>query len=248
MLGPQLKETLFQIHDYRQLVTRIVQNVNVILERRFPHVPIEEKLSSAGHEEVAIYWAARLMEEKLQTMVFLREPERLDDTSKDAAFRLHGCVVKYARIYQRSFEEKGIRMEMTGESYGEMVANPIAIGVVPQTLLDNALKYSPRNGQVRIRFEESSEALSFRVGSYGPRIRKGEEDKIFELFYRGEDAKAFEAEGSGFGLYLAQLIAKRNGGLIRVRQDGTDKKGDLLWTEFTVQFPGQQGGGGRQRR
>ena len=237
MLKPQLKETLFQVHDYRQLATRILQNMNVILEKRFPHVPIEEKLRSADHEEVAIYWATRLMEEKLQTILFLREPEALDDLSKDVKFRLHGCVLKYLRIYQRSFDEKGIKIEVTGESYGEMIANPVAIGVIPQTLLDNALKYSPRNGLVRLRFEESRETLSFTVGSYGPTIRSGEERRIFELFYRGEDAKRLEAEGSGFGLYLAQVIATKNGGVIRVKQDKKDRVVGSVWTEFTVSFP-----------
>ena len=234
---PQLKETLFQVHDYRQLAARILQNLNVILEKRFPHVPIDEKLRAAGHEEVAIYWATKLMEEKLQTIVFLRGPEILDDSSKDVKFRLHGCVLKYLRIYQRSFEEKSIKVELMGESYGDMIANPVAIGVIPQTLLDNALKYSPRNGLVRLRFDESRDTLSFTVSSYGPTIRSGEERRIFELFYRGEDAKRVEAEGSGYGLYLAQVIAAKNGGVIRMKQDKKDKMADSVWTEFTVSFP-----------
>lgn len=236
MLKPQLKETLFQVHDYRQLVTQILQNLNVILEKRFPHMPIDEKLNRASHEEVATYWAARLMEEKLNTMVFLREPEKLDDPRGDVAFRLHGAVLKYTRIYQRAFEAKHIRLDMSGVSYGEMVANPIALGVIPQTLLDNALKYSPRGAPVRIVFKETDDSLSFTVGSYGPCIRPGEERRIFELFFRGEDAKRLETEGSGYGLYLAQLIATRNAGEITVRQNPDDKIGEHRWTEFTVSF------------
>lgn len=236
LLKPKLEQLVLQIHDYRQFVARVVQNMNVILETRVPHAPIEDKLAAAAHEEVAIYWAARLMEEKLHTWLFFLEPERLDDTRQDVAFRLHGCVLKYLRIYQRSFEEKGIQIDVSGKSYGELVANPQAIGVIPHTLLDNALKYAPRSSVVKIRFVESETVICFTVGCYGPRLLKGEEKKIFELFYRGVEAQRMEAEGSGFGLYLAQVIATKNDGAIRVAQQPRDRKGDRLWTEFTVTF------------
>ncbi len=236
MLKPQFKEMLAQIHDYRQFVSQVVQNLNVILEKRSPSVDIEEKLRRASHEEVAIYWAARMMEEKLQTALFLLEPARLDDQRSHARFRLHGCVLKYVRIYQRSFEQKDIRVEVVGVSYGELIGNATAIGVIPHTFLDNALKYAPRGSNARVAFTESDTMLTLSVGSYGPRIMPDEQEQIFGLFQRGRHAIHAEPEGTGFGLYLAQLIAEKYGTTIRVEQDTKRVIGDRFWTTFSITF------------
>lgn len=144
--------------------------------------------------------------------------------------------MKYVKIYQRSFEEKDLRIRVSGESRGEVVGNPAAIGVIPHTFLDNALKYAPRGTQVEIRFVETDSALTFSVGSYGPGLGHGEEKKIFDLFYRGVEAKRVEPEGSGFGLHLAQLIAIKYDTLIQVAQDPTNRRAGCCWTQFTVEF------------
>lgn len=234
-LVPHLKEHTAQLHDYRQFVSRVLQNLSVILEKRYPRMPTEEKLARASHEELAIYWAAKLMEEKLRTFLFFLEPQRLDH-SKDVAFRFHGCVHKYLQIYQRSFTEKNIEVETQGESYGELVGDPVAIGVIPHTLLDNALKYSPRHSRVTVSFRETQASLSLIVASYGPRLAAGEERTIFNPFVRGQEAQRLEPDGSGVGLHLAQVVANKYGTEIRVRQDVGNRRGDLVWTEFSVEF------------
>jgi signal transduction histidine kinase len=238
MLKPHLKQMLAQIHDYRQFVSTVVQNMNVILERRDPGAtPIEEKLAKASHEEVAIYWAARLLEERLQAALFLLEPERLDDHRHDVTFRFHGCVLKYLRIYLTSFEQRGVTVDVVGESFASVVGNPALAGVIPHTLIDNALKYAPRGSNVKIQFSETFATIRLVVGSYGPRILSNEMSRIFDLFFRGQEASKVEHDGTGFGLYLAQFVASHFGTKIRVTQYTERRKSDRFWTEFAVEMP-----------
>lgn len=235
-LKPQLRQMLAQVHDYKQFVSQVIQNVNVMLERQFPGIGIDAQLERAQHEEVAIYWAARLLEEKLTSALFLWEPERLDDESKKVRFRVHGCVVKYLKIYQRSFGRRNISVTMRGESYGEVLGNPAAFGVIPHTLIDNALKYSPNGGSVEVSFTEDQDSIELTVGSYGPRIRDDERSRIFDLFYRGEEARRSEPEGAGFGLHLCQLVAAKLGTKVVVEQDTQQRKSGKFWTEFSVKL------------
>jgi len=234
-LAPHLRELNAHTHDYRRFVSQVLQNLSVILETRYPGLPLADQLAKASREELAIYWAANLMEEKLRTFLFLLEPERLDN-SKHVVFRFHGCVHKYLRIYQSSFAQKNVRVEVIGASYGELLGDPTAIGVIPHTLIDNALKYSPRDSIARVIFRESDVGLALTVGSFGPRLEPGEEKTIFDPFVRGKEAQRLEPDGSGVGLTLAQVVAVKYGTEIRVTQDKTNKRGELVWTEFSVEF------------
>lgn len=236
LLKPDLRKMLAQIHDYKQFVSQIVQNINVVLERRAPGAEIDRKLAAAAHEEAAIYWAARLMEEKIQTALFLLDPEKISDPESIKVFRLHGCVLKYVRIYQSAFALKSVRVSVAGESYANVRANPAAASVIPHTLIDNALKYAPRGSHVEIEFSESESDVELSVSSYGPAIHTDERESIFDLFVRGREAKRIEPDGTGFGLYLSQLIAEALGTRIEVKQDRKAAQGDLQWTTFSICF------------
>jgi signal transduction histidine kinase len=145
-------------------------------------------------------------------------------------------VLKYVRIYNTSFEEKGVRLEVTGESFGEIRADSSALGVIPQTFLDNALKYAPRESKATVSFKEYEDFIILAITSYGPKIEADEQKKIFELFYRGRNAMKEQEEGAGFGLHLAQFVAKSIGSEIVVHQS-TVKTRFGYETTFSVRFP-----------
>lgn len=216
LLRPEIQKNLAFLHDYKQFVARVKQNINVVLQTRFPGETIDAQLQKATKAEAAIYWSAALMDDKLQTAFLLMHPERLAGAEKKP-FRLHGFILKHIRIYEAAFREKEIRVIHTGYSGGEITASQ-AFGAIPHTLLDNALKYSSRGSQVIINFSEDKEAIEFSVTSHGPKIEDNEKARIFEVFYRGAHGVAQEEEGSGFGLYLAQFVARDLGTEIRMIQ------------------------------
>jgi len=78
-------------------------------------------------------------------------------------------------------------------------------------LLDNAIKYTPRSSPIRIIATATDVAVTVEVADRGPGVPRGEEDKVFEKFYRGKPA---EGRGAGLGLAICQAIVKAHGGHI----------------------------------
>jgi signal transduction histidine kinase len=103
---------------------------------------------------------------------------------------------------------------------------------VLNNLVENAVRYTPAGGSVRITGEASRDRVIIRVRDTGIGIPEGERQNIFERFYRAGNAIAKENEGNGLGLYIARQIANDHGGdlTFAANQDGPG-------TTFTLSLP-----------
>lgn len=88
-------------------------------------------------------------------------------------------------------------------------------------VLENAIKYSPERSLIQIRMEKMEIYTKITVKDQGPGIPETDYNKIFQRFYRGEQAGT--EEGLGLGLYLAQLILQSEQGYLTV--DSKQNKG-----------------------
>jgi two-component system sensor histidine kinase MprB len=93
-------------------------------------------------------------------------------------------------------------------------------------LLDNAVKWSPPGGTVRIRLNHGT----MTVDDEGPGIAPGDREHVFERFYRSEESRSMP--GSGLGLSIVRQVIERHSGIVRV--DATDTGG----TRMVMQVPG----------
>jgi two-component system sensor histidine kinase KdpD len=87
----------------------------------------------------------------------------------------------------------------------------VLIEQVLVNLLDNALKYTPAGTPINILATATDAALTVEVADHGPGLPAGEEDRIFEKFYRGQPAGG---RGAGLGLAICQGIVQAHGGRI----------------------------------
>ncbi len=83
-------------------------------------------------------------------------------------------------------------------------------------LLDNAFKYTPSPGTVSLRLEQHEDAIAIAVQDSGVGIAKEEQSKIFERFYRVDQARSRGRGGTGLGLAIAHWIVTQHHGSIRV--------------------------------
>jgi len=83
-------------------------------------------------------------------------------------------------------------------------------------LLTNAAKYSSREKKIILNLRESIDDISVEVIDEGVGIRKRDQKKIFDKFFRAEDYLTRDVEGTGLGLTFARYIAKVHNGDIRV--------------------------------
>jgi len=83
-------------------------------------------------------------------------------------------------------------------------------------LLDNAVKYSPRGGQVKVNVKVEDGNAVVSVSDEGPGIPADEIPRLFERFYRADKARSRARPGAGLGLSIAKLIVEQHGGSVRV--------------------------------
>src|SRR4029434_7087779 len=79
-------------------------------------------------------------------------------------------------------------------------------------LLDNAVKFSPDNGQIRLRGARCGSSVVLSVADNGIGVSKEHLPRIFERFYRADKARSHELGGTGLGLAIVKHIAQLHGG------------------------------------
>lgn len=108
--------------------------------------------------------------------------------------------------------------------------DPFLLQISLNNLLENALKYSPKESPVAIRANKNSSVAQLEVEDHGPGIEEQFRNKVFEKFYRLGNEATKRAKGTGLGLYLTKKIIEKLGGRIFIR---TNENGG---STFTVQL------------
>lgn len=103
--------------------------------------------------------------------------------------------------------------------------------LVIHNLLDNAAKYSQMEGQVIVKLQKDHKYLTLLVKDYGIGIKKENYEKIFDRFYREDQAHSSKIKGTGIGLAIVKEIIEKYHGKIRVIPNMTKE------TIFEVRLP-----------
>ena len=191
-------------HELRTPITVIQGNVEGILDRLYP--ADEDRLKSILEETQVL---SRLVDD-LRTLALAesgglylkREPANLAQVIRDAVSG-----------FDAQIREKEIRVEMALEGEEDVNIDPQRLREVLANLLSNALRYTPRGGEIRIRLagggpgEERNAALS--IEDSGPGIEPADLPHVFERFYKSSDSG-----GMGLGLSIAKYLVEAHGGKI----------------------------------
>jgi two-component system phosphate regulon sensor histidine kinase PhoR len=102
-------------------------------------------------------------------------------------------------------------------------------------LVENAIKYSPDGGKIEVGVEANDTNVRFWVRDEGLGIPEGEEERIFEKFYRLDPQMSRGVGGTGLGLYICNELVTRMGGRIWVETNG--KKGSTFIFELRAAEP-----------
>jgi len=93
------------------------------------------------------------------------------------------------------------------------------ISQVLYNLLNNAVKYSPRGGTIRVGGQALDREVLVYVSDEGIGIPKEEQDHLFQRFYRVDSGLRRQTPGVGLGLYLSRAIIEAHGGRIWVESE-----------------------------
>jgi signal transduction histidine kinase len=101
-------------------------------------------------------------------------------------------------------------------------------------LLDNAIKYTPPGGRIRVGVSCENDHARVDISDTGPGIPAGAVPHIFERFYRVDPARSSTVEGAGLGLSLAKWIVDRHHGRIEVRSEPGKGSTFTIWLPVPV--------------
>ena len=98
-------------------------------------------------------------------------------------------------------------------------AERAAVEQILSNLVDNAIKYTPAGGRVGVRAEARGGKVRVFVEDSGPGIPKEHHARLFERFYRVDDARSRDLGGTGLGLAIVKHLALANGGDVSVESE-----------------------------
>jgi signal transduction histidine kinase len=113
-------------------------------------------------------------------------------------------------------DEKSQQLSLEGDASAEVDIDPVIIRQVVLNLFDNAIKYSPAGGRIVVRVTASSLAITLEVRDSGSGIPIEHREKVFDRFYRVDEARSREAGGAGLGLAIARWGAEAHGGRLEL--------------------------------
>ncbi|WP_370155500.1 sensor histidine kinase [Ferrovibrio sp.] len=116
-----------------------------------------------------------------------------------------------AELYEPAAAEKGVRLSLETMSGLDVSGDPFLLAQAVGNLLDNAVKYTPAGGHVRLASgRDEAGRPQITVADSGPGIPEAERGRVIERFYRGDAARG--QGGVGLGLSLVQAVARLHGG------------------------------------
>jgi signal transduction histidine kinase len=144
---------------------------------------------------------------------------------------IYDMVLRLAAELQPVAHEAGIELHMSLAPTMVLAGDALALEQAFRNLIDNAIKFTPRGGHIRITLTDDPSRIILRVEDSGIGIPAEAQEKIFVPFYQVDTSLARPYPGAGLGLAIVKHVVQAHGGQVTVRS--TPGSGSM----FTVVLP-----------
>ena len=208
-------------HELRTPLSNLLTHTQVTLTRPRALEDYREALHSNLEE---LQWMAQLVNDMLYLakadhglLMPTREPLELAD-EVDALLEYFAPLA----------EDAEVRLNREGQA--QLAGDRGMLRRALSNLLDNALRYTPPGGEVRVRIEPLKSGLRLCVENSGEGIDAQQLPRLFDRFYRVDPARQESSEHAGLGLAITRSIIRAHGGQIHCES----AQG---WTRFIIELP-----------
>ena len=166
----------------------------------------------------------------IKDMIELAKVDELSEKPQAEHFNVGEVIEAVLDYFDPAAKSKHIEIIENIDAHINVVANHTLLQQVIEILMDNAIKYTDDDGQIRIDAYTERNDTVIRIQNTGAGIAPADVEKIFDRFYRGDKSRMYSDDSYGLGLSIAKAAVQKLGGDISVQSD-TNR------TCFTVKIP-----------
>jgi len=219
-------------HQLRTPLTAIKGYTSMLLDKEVGKLNLKQKkylteIHQANERMIALI-NDLLNVSRIDLGIFTIEPEIVSLTaiSDSCLGELFG-IIKEKKIKITTKYDPAVPM---------MPADPKLVRIIFQNLVSNAIKYTPEGGHVDVEVTLKGSMVSIVVRDDGYGIPDQAKNKIFSKLYRADNAREFDPEGTGLGLYIVKSVVEESGGSIRFES----KEGQGTFFEVLIPSSGMK--------
>ena len=209
-------------HELRTPLSNLLTHTQVTLTRPRPIEDYREALHSNLEE---LQWMAQLVND----MLYLAKADHGLLMPKREALDLAAEADVLLEFFAPLAEDVRVTLSRVGS--GHLEGDRSMLRRALSNLLDNALRFTPADGEVRVKIIDQPKGLSLTVENSGDGISKELLPRLFDRFYRVDPARhEGSSEHAGLGLAITQSIVNAHGGKIHCESENG-------WTRFVIELP-----------
>jgi two-component system phosphate regulon sensor histidine kinase PhoR len=174
----------------------------------------------------------RRMNKQVETILQAALMDRQELQLSLQSIHAHQIIKRVLDNFELQLQEKNARTDLQLNARQDLIlADEVHFSNLISNLIDNAIKYSKEQLQIRISTQSSSKNLQIRIEDNGIGMNKETQRRIFEKFYRAHTGNIHNVKGFGLGLSYVKTVVEAHHG--RVKVESTQGKG----TTFILEFP-----------
>jgi two-component system heavy metal sensor histidine kinase CusS len=209
-------------HELRTPLSNLLTHTQVTLTRPRPLEDYREALHSNLEE---LQWMAQLVND----MLYLAKADHGLLTPNREPLELAEEVDVLLEYFAPLAEDA--RVALSREGSARMKGDRNMLRRALSNLLDNALRFTPADGEIRVRIADQLNGLSLTIENSGDGVDQALLPRLFDRFYRADPARQEgSSEHAGLGLAITQSIIRAHGGQIHCESDNG-------WTRFVIELP-----------
>src|SRR5207248_6403598 len=195
-------------HELRTPIANMLGEAQVALTRDRAAAEYRETIESSVAE-------CERLSRIVDNLLFVARVDAAREPIARKRFDARGAVEKIAAFYQAIADERHVSISCTGDGY--IYADPNLFERALGNLLDNALRFTPKNGSIQIALSEHDGDFEVAVNDNGCGIAPEHLPRVFDRFYRAEPSRG--SDGAGLGLALVKSIVDLHGGSASIQSE-----------------------------
>lgn len=189
-------------HDFRSPLTSIKGYLEAMLDGTIPVEKYDRYLNIVLNE-------SKRLTKLTSSLLELNDFDTYGPILKRQTFDIVDVIKETRNTVEGLCEEKNIDFRLKCPAEDTIVyADKMKIGQVVYNLIDNAIKFSPKDGRITVTVYDKNGKLFISVKDEGPGIEKDKQNKVWDRFYKTDSSRGRDKQGTGLGLSITREIIK----------------------------------------